>query len=801
MSVTYNADKQNIYIDFQHGMVLGGVEVWASRMMKKLKKRGYNPIAITGTDQIKVDGSCTILTNFPLSNLIKACSIKKNNSQNIRHIVVLHNDEPLYYDKYTEMQEQIDICLVISSDMRGKLENHGFPSDKIRLLKWDLAINNRFDRSYSKLNCKLRIGYAGRLVLKQKRIDRLIDLADLLHYSGCSFRFEIAGEGIDYTVIRQSVTNRGLENVVLFPGKLSESEMSDFWQRQDIMISCSDYEGHSISQVEAMANGAVPIVTDVSGARDDIEDGVNGFVVPIGDIEAMKDRILQLDADRELLEKMGRSAHRIIWEREQEPNIMDELFPVLSTPERVSDESEVDNEKDRVISIILPSYNVASYIHHCIDSVLDQTTDDIEILCIDAGSTDGTLEILVEYESRDDRIRLIHSDIKSYGYQMNLGIREARGEYIGVVETDDYVEPSMFEALYRAARKYDADVVKALPRYLFELNNGEILKTPVDYIPAGHNTGIPFSAKDDPSVYLWDGNIWNGLYKRSFLLDNGISFQETPGAAFQDIGFAAQVLNKADSIIYLRTHLYNYRIFRQGASIMSTECLHNVRFEYEKIIDRVDIVESGLTYLYQRMLQSFFLELEKVSYAVDFDKLRIPCSEDIDWFKNRILSILKKDKSIIDRLDARNKENLRLFIGDQDAWFSRQKTRMELVTGWYENLRELISEGELVIFGAGRYGMDLLMFLAKNGIAPVAFADNDNSMEGRSIYGIQVLTTDEAVAWHRDALFLIANKKCPYYIRNQLVRKGIDEDRIMIFDGSDPELLEGIRRMNVPVKT
>ena len=92
-----------------------------------------------------------------------------------------------------------------------------------------------------------------------------------------------------------------------------------------------------------------------------------------------------------------------------------------------------------LISVIMPSYNVARYIRVCMESVLAQSLQDMEILAIDAGSEDGTLDILREYADKDERICLVHSEKKSYGYQVNLGIQMARGKYIGIVETDDFI--------------------------------------------------------------------------------------------------------------------------------------------------------------------------------------------------------------------------------------------------------------------------------------------------------------------------------------------------------------------------
>lgn len=113
------------------------------------------------------------------------------------------------------------------------------------------------------------------------------------------------------------------------------------------------------------------------------------------------------------------------------------------------------------ISIILPSLNVGHYISECMESAINQTLEDIEIICVDAGSTDGTLEILREYERRDSRIKVVVSDKKSMGYQYNLGMNTASGEYIGFLEGDDYIPREMYKELYDVAHANDVDFVKS----------------------------------------------------------------------------------------------------------------------------------------------------------------------------------------------------------------------------------------------------------------------------------------------------------------------------------------------------
>jgi glycosyltransferase involved in cell wall biosynthesis len=113
------------------------------------------------------------------------------------------------------------------------------------------------------------------------------------------------------------------------------------------------------------------------------------------------------------------------------------------------------------VSIIIPTYNVEQYLKECMDSVVNQTLKDIEIICVDDGSTDSSGKILDEYAQKDSRIKVIHKENGGYGKAMNLGIDNATGEYIGIVEPDDYVELDMYKSLYNAAKEHDVDLVKA----------------------------------------------------------------------------------------------------------------------------------------------------------------------------------------------------------------------------------------------------------------------------------------------------------------------------------------------------
>ena len=122
----------------------------------------------------------------------------------------------------------------------------------------------------------------------------------------------------------------------------------------------------------------------------------------------------------------------------------------------------------RKVSVIVPVYNVEKYIGKCIESILAQTLEDIEIICIDDGSTDRSGSILDTYASKDARVRVAHRTNAGYGAAMNAGIAMAEGEFIGIVESDDRIADDMYETLYNMAQLHQLDMVKSDAYYWWE---------------------------------------------------------------------------------------------------------------------------------------------------------------------------------------------------------------------------------------------------------------------------------------------------------------------------------------------
>lgn len=220
------------------------------------------------------------------------------------------------------------------------------------------------------------------------------------------------------------------------------------------------------------------------------------------------------------------------------------------------------------VSVIMPSLNVAPYIRECIESVVNQTLKDIEIICVDAGSTDGTLEVLEEYAAKDERVKLLHSDKKSYGYQMNMGMDAATGEYMGIVETDDYIIPEMYEELYTLARDHDVDVCKGdFCRFY-----GDVRERSFEYVKISeiglYNEII--NAEKYPQLLTCYVLNQPGIYKLAFLRANNIRLNETPGASYQDNGLSFQILTQAEKIIFIPKAFYFLRRDNPNSSVKST---------------------------------------------------------------------------------------------------------------------------------------------------------------------------------------------------------------------------------------
>ncbi len=234
-----------------------------------------------------------------------------------------------------------------------------------------------------------------------------------------------------------------------------------------------------------------------------------------------------------------------------------------------------DGGSEIAVSVLTPIYNVEKYLPECLDSLKAQKLKNIEFICINDGSTDGSLDILRRYAADDPRFVIIDKPNSGYGASMNCGLDKARGEYIGIVESDDVASPKMFKKLYSFAKKNDCDIVKS--NYFEYDGTNDVFQD----VFGNFRLGKPFDVRDDLEVMKALPIIWAAIYRRSMLVDNNVRFNETPGASFQDTSFVFQAWVASRRIALLKDAFLHYRVSRAESSVKSDSKVFEVCKEYE----------------------------------------------------------------------------------------------------------------------------------------------------------------------------------------------------------------------------
>ncbi len=253
------------------------------------------------------------------------------------------------------------------------------------------------------------------------------------------------------------------------------------------------------------------------------------------------------------------------------------------------------------VSVIIPVYNVEKYLKECLDSVVNQTLKDIEIICVNDGSTDNSLQILEEYAIKDDRITVINQDNKGVGAARNIGLKLARGEYINFLDSDDYLDLQCYEKLYQKITEYNADLCQF--GYLYVNNEKRVLnKTDFREIYENKNNGGVFNCFDEPSFVF--NRTWGAplrLYNREFFIQNVKGFPI--GRWYEDVVVGVKSALMANRMVCVEEHLYFYR--STEGSIMHSTSLSRKCFD---ILEAIKDIENVLntTKLFKEFEHWFF---------------------------------------------------------------------------------------------------------------------------------------------------------------------------------------------------
>jgi len=277
------------------------------------------------------------------------------------------------------------------------------------------------------------------------------------------------------------------------------------------------------------------------------------------------------------------------------------------------------------------------------DSVTGQTFADIQIICVNDGSTDSTLKILKEYAARDPRVLLIDKPNTGYGHSMNTGMDAAQGEYIGIVESDDYILPGMYEALYRTASANGLDFVKSdVCRFFGEGAARKLYRVNLSDDPGIYNRLVDPSA--DPRLMELYKLNQSGIFRRDFLVSNRIRFNETPGASYQDNGFWFQTFCLAKRAWFLHEAWYMLRRDNPNSSVKDRGKVFCICDEYDYIrafMDRDPARAAKFMPMYQKTkFDSYYFAFRRIGREHKMLFLR---RMSVEFYQARAAGLLRQE--------------------------------------------------------------------------------------------------------------------------------------------------------------
>jgi len=309
------------------------------------------------------------------------------------------------------------------------------------------------------------------------------------------------------------------------------------------------------------------------------------------------------------------------------------------------------------VSVLIPIYNVQAYLKECLDSLCAQTFDDFEALCINDGSTDDSRKIILGYVERDPRFRLIDKQNSGYGASMNRGMDEATGTYLAILESDDYCIPETLTRLVETIQHYDAQVVKANCYYYWA---GPPKKDVFYELVPRAQTNRVVNPQLEREIFYRTPAIWSALYRRDFLVDHNIRFNETPGASYQDTSFNFKVWANTTRAVFLPDAFVHYRQDNHNSSVNSPGKVYCVCDEYAEmdryLDDHPQLVTDWLlalkaklkfdTYMwnYERLsveLQPEFMRRMSEEMAAELEAGHVDWGLFEEWNQHELESILQ----------------------------------------------------------------------------------------------------------------------------------------------------------------
>ena len=345
-----------------------------------------------------------------------------------------------------------------------------------------------------------------------------------------------------------------------------------------------------------------------------------------------------------------------------------------------------------IVSVIVPVYNTENFLDQCLNSIANQTLDDIEIIVINDGSTDSSAEMIQNFSEVDSRYLTMHKRNEGYGATCNRGIQIAKGEWVAIVESDDWIDENMYFDMVNFACESEMQFGKKV----------DIVKTPwfdvkgwgkkpyevKSYLYSRLKTDLEPTDITQKTVLLEKHpSIWSAIYRRSFLLENYICFPEYPGSGWADNPFLIDTLTSANSIVYLNKPYYHYRVDLPG-----TTCNHETNAQVALPFERwcgmtEQLIKKGVSDV--RVWQAHYKrgfdyihgaivddgwdnEIVRAGTRRVFDMMNPNLVFDLDTFHPELKALYAKMEGIDEHLPKLSADQVKFYLTETGKFFKQR---------------------------------------------------------------------------------------------------------------------------------
>lgn len=393
------------------------------------------------------------------------------------------------------------------------------------------------------------------------------------------------------------------------------------------------------------------------------------------------------------------------------------------------------------VSVIIPVYNTSIYLDKCLGSLINQTLKEIEIICINDGSTDNSLEILQKYAQDDKRIIIINQQNQGQSAARNAGLNAASGEYIGFIDSDDWADDTMFEKLYQGAKSYDSDIsmcsINVFDEKTGKFDTNDPYMT-LNLFPKSFKSKA-FNYQDCLDfLFRICVTPWNKIYKNSWIQEKNLKFQE--GINFEDMIFAVETLIKSEKISLVDEPLVIYRKASQTSYSVGNYKLDYKKMDFFTIFEHIErILKENSVYDSLKDYFNFYMRNNLIYW---YEKIE---NKEVKKRYYKKLTKIYPDFKFY---------NLVL-------WAKKNKLK--------RTIKSLAKDRKIVIWGAGILTQSVLPKKNKN---ILGFVDSNPELVGKIIKGYKIHPIEDLVNLKPDCILAITQN---YYKFENLVKSKLDD--------------------------